>query len=83
MYDHDIVGIGVIPLPEKVINPDDPERDQLRRAPDGNDARQPGCVTCGPSPRSPMKGRRQLLDNSAPATRAPRATVPCGAARTL
>jgi hypothetical protein len=24
VYDHDIVGIGVIPLPEKVINPDDP-----------------------------------------------------------
>ncbi|MDQ1479700.1 MAG: hypothetical protein QOI44_561 [Actinomycetota bacterium] len=25
VYDHDIVGIGVIPLPEKVINPDDPK----------------------------------------------------------
>ena len=25
VYDHDIVGIGVIPLPEKVINPKDPK----------------------------------------------------------
>ena len=25
VYDHDLVGIGVIPLPEKVINPKDPK----------------------------------------------------------
>ncbi|MDQ1509235.1 MAG: hypothetical protein QOG50_1079, partial [Actinomycetota bacterium] len=25
VYDHDLVGIGVIPLPEKVINPEDPK----------------------------------------------------------
>ena len=25
VYDHDLVGIGVIPLPEKVISPDDPK----------------------------------------------------------
>ena len=39
VYDHDLVGIGVIPLPEKVINPDDPKAinfDARRNEVDGN-----------------------------------------------
>jgi plastocyanin len=39
VYDHDIVGIGVIPLPEKVINPNDPKAinfDARRNEVDGN-----------------------------------------------
>ena len=45
VYDHDLVGIGVIPLPEKVINPDDPKAinfDARRNKVEGNDVqRQP------------------------------------------
>ena len=40
VYDHDLVGIGVIPLPEKVINPDDPKAinfDARRNRVVGND----------------------------------------------
>ena len=39
VYDHDLVGIGVIPLPEKVVNPDDPKAinfDARRNRVDGN-----------------------------------------------
>jgi plastocyanin len=40
VYDHDLVGIGVIPLPEKIINPDDPKAinfDARRNRVEGND----------------------------------------------
>ena len=43
VYDHDIVGIGVIPLPEKVINPDNPDAinfDARRNRVIGNVVRQ-------------------------------------------
>jgi hypothetical protein len=42
VYDHDLVGIGVIPLPEKIINPDDPKAinfDARRNRVEGNDVR--------------------------------------------
>ena len=39
VYDHDLVGIGVIPLPEKVIDPDQPEgRSTSTRAATGSRA---------------------------------------------
>ncbi len=42
VYDHDLVGIGVIPLPERVINPDDPKAinfDSRRNKVEGNELR--------------------------------------------
>jgi plastocyanin len=42
VYDHDIVGIGLIPLPEKVISPDDPKAinfDARRNKVERNDVR--------------------------------------------
>jgi hypothetical protein len=43
VYDHDLTGIGVIPLPEKVINPDNPDAinfDARRNKVIGNDVRE-------------------------------------------
>jgi plastocyanin len=42
VYDHDLIGIGVIPLPEKVVNPNDPKAinfDARRNQVEGNDVR--------------------------------------------
>ncbi len=47
VYDHDLVGIGVIPLPEKVINPDNEKAinfDSRRNKVEGNDVRTSGAA---------------------------------------
>jgi plastocyanin len=50
VYDHDLVGIGVIPLPEKVISPDDPKAinfDSRRNRVEDNDVRDSRAADLG------------------------------------
>jgi len=50
VYDHDLVGIGVIPLPEKLINPDNPDGinfDARRNKVIGNDVRDSRAADLG------------------------------------
>jgi hypothetical protein len=50
VYDHDLVGIGVIPLPEKLITPDNPDAinfDARRNQVIGNDVRDSRAADLG------------------------------------
>ena len=83
VYDHDIVGIGVIPLPEKVINPDDPKAINFdargNRVERQRRERQPGRRSRARDVDQRCEGRRRqllrrqsLLDVAAGAPRAAR-----------